>query len=332
MSLEQGTGPPPLPVAGTYDVECSDTRRAPTDPAGYWADHVCANHGSLHFRFSNPPAFAARTVVQQSADYRVVDFWSDGLHYSKTAAHVRADGDLGNIFFIGRRGVLDFEQDGERVRVQPGQGVLISKSRALHMHHRWWARGWTFDVADARAPESMRRGPVVLNLDQGLGAVVRTMISTVSAQHRSMDHYAFARSCTTISELLYAFMLDRGAVPDTLTSVERAVRDYVAGHGCESDVTPTSIARSLGWSVRQIQVALQRAGTTTSELIRTTRVTRAAELLGQSEPNSTITDIAFASGFRSMTTFEVAFKRHYGVTPREARALAREGVDFRGPA
>lgn len=333
MNVEEDTietGPPTLPAAGSYSVECSDTRRAPQDPAGYWADHVCANHGSLHFRFANPSTYQARTVVQRSADYRVVDFWSEGLHYCKTAADVRADGDLGNIFFLGRRGVLDFEQDGERVCVQPGQGVLISKSRALHMHHQWWARGWTFDVADARLPETMRRGPVVLNLQHGLGAVVATMIASVSTQHRSMDHYAFMRSCATINELLFAFTLDRGAVPDTLASVEQAVREYVAAHGCESDVTPTSIARSLGWSVRQIQMALQRAGTTTSELIRTTRVARAADLLCQSVPARTVTDIAFASGFRSMTTFEVAFKRHFGMTPREARAIYREGGDFRG--
>lgn len=319
-----------MPAANSYVVECSDTRRAPHDPAAYWVDHVCANHGSLHFRFADPPAFRARTVVQSSADHRVIDFWSDGMHYCKTAANARADGDLGNIFFVARRGVLDFEQDGERVRVQPGQGVLISKSRALHMHHRWRARGWSFDVADARVPQSMLHGPVVLQLDQGLGAVVRTMISTVSTQHRNMDSYAFSRSCATIGELLYAFMLDRGALPDTLGSVEKAVREYVAAHGCRSDVTPASIAQSLGWSVRQIQVALQRAGTTTSELIRTTRVARAADLLCQPEAQGTITDIAFASGFRSMTTFEVAFKRQFGMTPREARALCREGGDFRG--
>ena len=149
--------------------------------------------------------------------------------------------------------------------------------------------------------------------------MVRTMLSTVSKQHRSFDSYEFARCCATINDLLYACMPDRGGVPDSLGSVERAVREYVARHPCDPDLTPGVVARSLGWSVRQVQLALRRAGTTTSELIRSTRVTRAADLLRQAPPSTTITSIAFASGFRSMGTFELVFKKQFGLTPREAR-------------
>src|ERR1700722_10416799 len=117
----------PSPVVGSYVVERSDTQSAPRDPAGYWTQHVSANHGSFHYQFADPRAFRAKTIVQRSADHRVVDFWSDGLQYAKTQADVRADGDLGNIFFIARDGVLELEQAGKQIRLQPGHGVLISK-------------------------------------------------------------------------------------------------------------------------------------------------------------------------------------------------------------
>jgi AraC-like DNA-binding protein len=305
--------------ASSYVAERSDTRRALDDPAGYWVDHVCANHGSLHFLFPDTAKFRAGSVVQYNGNHRVVDFWSEGLHYAKTDADVRADGDLGSMLFIIRSGVLDFEQNRDRVHLQPGQALLLSKSRALQIRHNSWARGWTFDLADARRPINIPEGPVVLDFRRGLGSVVSSMISTVSMQYDTLDDYEFSRSCATINDLLFACLAGRGGAPDTLGSVEQAVREHVARHAANPDLTPTSVARALGWSVRQIQLALQRAGTTASDLIRTTRLRRAADLLRQSPSNTSIDSIAIASGFRSRSTFNTVFKQQFGLTPSEAR-------------
>src|SRR5258708_3218142 len=105
-----GAGTRRRPAVSTYVAERSDTRKAIDDPARYWLDRVCANHGSLHFMFPDKAQFRAGSIVQHDGDHRVVDFWSEGLHYAKTDA----DGDLGNILFIARSGALDFEQDGDR--------------------------------------------------------------------------------------------------------------------------------------------------------------------------------------------------------------------------
>lgn len=309
------------PSAGAYVVERTDTRSAPHDPAGYWVDHVGAHHGSFHYRFADPRAFRAGTIVQRNSEHRVVDFWSDGLQYTKTQADVRADGELGNLFFVARRGALELEQGGERIRVAPGQGALISKARPLQFHHISYAQGWTFDLAAARAPDGLWRGPLAMNLQNGLGAVVAAMISSVSTQHASLGSYEFHRACRTIDDLLFACMVDRGGLPDTLASVEQAVRDYVARHACDPDLTPARLAHSLGWSLRQIQLALQRAGTSSSELIRSTRINRAFDLLRQAPPSTTISSVAYACGFRSVTSFNAVFKRQFGVSPSEVRAL-----------
>lgn len=211
----------------------------------------------------------------------------------------------------------------------PGEGVLISRSRPLRFHHVCRARGWTFDVSDARIPDSRREGPVLVDLQGGLGSVVSAMISTVSAQHRCLDGYEFTRSCVTIGDLLYACMLDRGDLPDTLGSVEQAVRNYVARHACDPALTPASVARSLGWSIRQIQLAFQGTGTTTSDLIRLTRIIRAKDLLCKSPPDATIGSVAFAAGFRSISTFNAVFKKEFGLSSREARALHQAGEHCR---
>jgi AraC-like DNA-binding protein len=328
-STEIGLRRPSRPEQrGGYITECSDTRHAPQDAIAYWTDRIRTNHGSMHFRgFADTAVFRAGTLVQRDADHQLVDVWSDGVHYSRTDADVRADGRSDSLLIVPRRGVIDIEQSGEQIRLQPGYGVIFSKARAAQLRHDFWLRGWTFTTIDGRWRGASEQRPVVLDLREGLGSIVRAMICAVSKQHRSLDNYEFARSCATINDLLLSCALDHGGLPDTLHSVERAVREYVALHACDPELTPSTVARSLGWSVRQVQLALQRAGTTTSDLIRSARLTSAADLLRNLPPGTTITSIASASGFRSMTTFEVAFKKQFGITPSEARVAHRRGGD-----
>jgi AraC-like DNA-binding protein len=322
----------PSEMADAYTIRCSDTRCAPDDAIAYWIDHTRTNHGSLHFReFAGTSAFRGGTLVQRNARHQLVDCWSDGVHYSRTDADVRADGHNSTLLIVPRRGVLDLEQGGDQIRLQPGDGVIVTKTRAAQLRQGSWARGWTFDTLDARWRSLSEQRPVVVDLRHGLGSIVRTMIWALSKQHRSLDGYEFARSCAAINDLLLVCALDGGGLPDTLGSVERAVREYVALHACEPDLTPTAVARSLGWSVRQVQLALQRAGTTTRDLIRSTRLRNAADMLRNSLPGTTITSIAAASGFSSITTFEVAFKKQFGLTPREARLLHKSSRADREP-
>ncbi|MET9562593.1 helix-turn-helix domain-containing protein [Streptomyces tauricus] len=93
---------------------------------------------------------------------------------------------------------------------------------------------------------------------------------------------------------------DRPDAPGHLTEVEAVVRRHVREHAAEPGLTGTSMARALGWSLRQIQLALQRVGTTPRELIREERLRLVRDRLrcGECE-HMTITDLAYASGFSS---------------------------------
>lgn len=86
---------------------------------------------------------------------------------------------------------------------------------------------------------------------RGLGSVVSAMISTVSMQYDTLDDYEFSRFSATIDDLLFACMTGRGGAPDTLGSVEQAVREHVARYASNPDLASTGVGHSLGWSVRK---------------------------------------------------------------------------------
>lgn len=105
-----------------------------------------------------------------------------------------------------------------------------------------------------------------------------------------------------------------------LSDVETVVRRHVRENAADPGLTGTSMARALGWSLRQIQLALQHAGTTPRDLIREERLRLVRERLrcGDCE-RLTITDLAYASGFSSASALSTAFRQRFGVSPREMR-------------
>ena len=68
-----------------------------------------------------------------------------------------------------------------------------------------------------------------------------------------------------------------------------------------------------------------KVGATFTEWVRILRVSRAMELMRHHDYS--IVRIGFAAGFRDVRTFERAFKRHVGVSPRAYRASVRPEHD-----
>ena len=68
-----------------------------------------------------------------------------------------------------------------------------------------------------------------------------------------------------------------------------------------------------------------KVGATFTEWVRMLRVTRAMEVMRVRDDS--IVRIAFAAGFRDVRTFERAFKRYVGVSPKAYRASVRPEHD-----
>jgi AraC-like DNA-binding protein len=117
---------------------------------------------------------------------------------------------------------------------------------------------------------------------------------------------------------------ERPDTPNPLAGVETVVRRHIRAHAADPALTGTSVARALGWSLRQIQLALQHAGTTPRDLIREERLRMVRDRLrcGHCE-HLTITELAHATGFSSASAMSTAFRRRFGVSPREMRHEAR---------
>jgi AraC-like DNA-binding protein len=83
----------------------------------------------------------------------------------------------------------------------------------------------------------------------------------------------------------------------------------------------TSLADFVGMTPDRLSARFRTVyGVTVTEFITTSRMTRARLLLEQTDYR--LKEIAFRAGYRHVSNFCIAYKRHFGLTPREARGRA----------
>ena len=102
------------------------------------------------------------------------------------------------------------------------------------------------------------------------------------------------------------------------------MRGYVRRHAADPGLNGARMARELGGSLRQVQLALQHVGTTPRDLIREERLRLVKERLRDpAYRHMSITELGYASGFVSASALSTMFRRRYGMSPREMRHSGR---------
>lgn len=300
-------------TAADYEILRTSTGDVPpADRAAFWVDHVRANHGLLDARFGARPAFRGGTVRQRGGGYQLVDFWSDGIAYARGVRQLARDPDEIARVVVPLRGRLAVSVGDDEAWLAPGVCGLLPAGAPFVVAHDDAVRGLVLSLPGRSLPA---RGRSQLSLRSGPGAVLGGMLRSLAAERHAFDRTTFGVVCAHVEELL-VHLVARDEPVGSLALIERAFRDHVEAHADDPGLTGTRAAAALGWSLRQVQVALQQAGTTPRDVIRDVRLRHAHRRL--SDPTLShldVTAVALASGFRSVRTFGDAFRDRYGSSP-----------------
>ena len=103
------------------------------------------------------------------------------------------------------------------------------------------------------------------------------------------------------------------------TSFEARVRTAVARRLSDADLSVEALAEDLGYTRRTLTRKVKDAfDQPPSALIRRMRLEKGADLLSQKA--GTVSEIAYAVGFNSLSYFSRRFKKHFGTSPSAYRA------------
>lgn len=103
----------------------------------------------------------------------------------------------------------------------------------------------------------------------------------------------------------------------------KAAEAYIQSRASTA-ISIQDVANEVGISIRSLQEAFKRyRGETMTDLLRRVRLENFRNELLNSDPDETVTEIAFRVGLGHLGRAAAAYKAHYGETPIETRLRAR---------
>ncbi|MEU1981979.1 AraC family transcriptional regulator [Nocardia sp. NPDC019395] len=302
---------------------------APRERADYWTHLINMYHCRLGYRFADRTDFRGHTRLRRTNAYQLVSWESDAVTYLRDQKLIRADPDDDYRLIVPFAGRLTFGSEEARGELLTGTMCLMAIDQPFSVSMSDSSRGVIITIPRAELRHRLNRaapptGP--LDLTKGLGRVTAGLIGGMYTESAELTDRQFDSVSERLVDLLCMQILGEPPTsPTQLTAIATAARRYIQNHAADPDLTGTRVAAALGWSLRQIQLALRATGTTPSEIIREERLQLARDRLrSPAYQRSSIADIASDLGFGSASSFNKAFRRRFDATPSQLREAPLE--------
>jgi AraC-like DNA-binding protein len=245
-----------------------------------------------------------------------------------------ADGNDQLVLHIQQAGPRTVRQLEREHTIGPGEGVLSSNSDASTM---WLPEPTCFaSVALPRAvllALAPRAEDMLVRPLEASGDTLRLLWRYLDILDEQQALQAPALRDAVAQHVRDLCVLAVGAARDAAQAAAgrglraarlRAVRADIARHLTDPMLSPASIARRQRITPRYLHKLFEGEGTTLSRQIVDLRLLHVQRQLADPlHAPRTISEIAYGAGFNDLSTFNREFRRRFGATPTELRALAR---------
>ncbi|WP_063821030.1 helix-turn-helix transcriptional regulator [Nocardia araoensis] len=313
-------------TSASYIIDSADTREVePGQGADYWAATIDAYQGRMSYGFRHRDDFRGSIVRQRSSNYQLTGWKTDAIVYARTDRDIRVAADPDYRFLFSDSGQLHLQVRESHACLEPNTALLTTVAEPFKMSPQPGMAGFAFTVPYRDIERRLGPTPpqiVRIDFTVGLGRVVGDLSRALFQERETLTQAHFDAVCETLVELLCMLAVgdDRPTAPSHLSEVAAMVRRYVRRHAADPTLDGRAIAGALGWSLRQIQLALQQTGTTPRQLIKEERLRLAKERLQSPVYRDyTITQLAYQLGFSSVSAFSNAFREQFGHPPSDFR-------------
>lgn len=284
--------------------------------------------------------YQGRLQIHGVGDITVSRCHSDAMLLRRSLARISTDCQRGYVFQYylgGAPGVVRVR--GRETLVRRGDLLAIDFEQPIEMERPAYEAVGIF-VPRAVMEPLLRGADIhgrVAGTAHGLGALTAGWLGQYLQQ---IDELGLAEARQGLAALL-PLLAGCHAAPDALAAGSAApglaggsllprLLAFIEQHRDDPELSPALLQRHFGLSRRQLYMAFQGSEQGPAALIRRYRLAAAREELVQ-RPDMPVIDIAFASGFHSLSDFGRAFRREYGLSPSELRSSARGHAARRTP-
>lgn len=256
--------------------------------------------------------------------------WTAGTTVERTQrlASRSANDDLHISLQVASRGTI--RQGRRMVAVRPGSVSVYATDSPYYQDYSEPGQKQLIVQVSRSAlgvrPDELQ--PVLDDLRIPAGETSRVFFSFVAESQRitratatQPDHEAAEIARDLAATMIRSAAAGRRVVPRTAGGLLRSIEAHAEAN--LRSITVDDLAREFSVSRRRLYDLFGKLGTTPSDFLRGRRLESAAERLRNGDDaRLMISEIAAAAGFDDQTTFTRAFRRAYGVSPREWRRAA----------
>lgn len=300
------------------------------DTAGSWHDYVNQHFPTLEMSAQPTEAgFHVRANHCRLGDCGLTHIDTSAYRVDRTPALARRapDGYLKIMWQLA--GHMRLSQDRRSVHLRAGQVSVCDTARAYRLHLNEGARFAVLLVPHALDSRLPRYAEQLSATNLGDVSAMQAILGAIMGLTRSRPHPddpGVGDVMNSVGGMLAATLARAANTADDAVDAQRMQRahDFIAAHMASADLTPQRLADALCVSRRTLYALLARHGTTPAQLIKTTRLRHAGNVLARSASGTdSITDIALAHGFCDAARFSHAFKDQFGEAPSHWRARRR---------
>lgn len=303
------------------------------DQFSFWHDVICDVFIPMRPRRLTPGVgFASGVDARPLGDVSRAIVWSQPQETSHGPRE--AERSEGEFYFVNLQvsGQCVVRQGGRESLATPGQLWFVD-GRApfrLDFTSQWRLISYRVprELLSLRLSSPGQGTALPIDGGSGIGGLAATMMRSMweldepdSLQVRAELEQSFS---TVISAALGA--QDRGEVAQDALRAD--VLRFVAASLGDPGLSVVSVCRRFAISPRRLHRLFEGQEHTFAETVRTMRLKRCARLLADPQNRSTITDIALRHGFTDPASFSRAFRRSFGIAPREIREQGVGGVNL----
>jgi len=245
---------------------------------------------------------------------------------ARRPSHIRHDIERRYCLTFPVAGEIEVSQFGRSERCLAGAANLMSGSEPLT--YGWFSGNDTVSLLmpEQFVDQRLVRTEQLCGRAIGVKSGVRRLLSeTVISLYAAAGDIAEADLHKTFNVVTELAILAVGDLPDLMSSASpvrsanlaRAKR-LIRARFADPDLTLESVADECGISVRYLHYLFRDQGVTTWEYVLAERLQRARRMLETAVPGAVnVTDICLACGFSNLSHFSTAFKRQFGVSPKD---------------
>jgi AraC-like DNA-binding protein len=301
------------------------------DRLEHWRETVAKAIAKMDWLPLTEAEFHQEAIVRRVAELGIVEatHTTTGNQARRTPQLISTAGD-DLVLQIQSTGVFELSQLGRRTQIGAGEAVLASSSDVatgmLKPHSQFLALSFPRRVLSSLVPHVERyvcvRLPRELEALRLLRAYLRAALDSNAFELPELGDRVVAHifDLLALTFRTNSEALDVSQRQSVAAARLHSIKSDVISRLADADLTETAIAKRHRLTPRYLRTLFASEGTTFTDFLRYTRLTRAHQRLTDLRNcERTIASIAYEVGFGDLSYFNRLFRKQYGVRPSDVR-------------